>query len=114
MTVVDGLKEVAFGVHEGTAMAGDWFAEWVAGRMTPQGGESFAALRRRAAAAVAEALGKPAPVLVVAHGAFFRAVRAELGLVADIRTPNALPLFCEPGDPWTITALAGQPLPPGP
>ena len=43
-------------------------------------------------------------MLVVAHGALFRALRAEMGLEVDRRTPNALPLFCEPGTPWTLTA----------
>ena len=44
---------------------------------------------------------------MVAHGALFRAIRAEMGLEANVRTPNAMPLFCEPGrtpdDPWTLT-----------
>ncbi len=97
MTVQDDLREVSFGVHEGTAMGSAWFAEWVAGTATPQGAESFAALRARAAAAITQALTHTAPVLVVAHGALFRALRAEMGLVANVRTPNAVPIFCEPG-----------------
>jgi probable phosphoglycerate mutase len=68
------------------------------------GGESFAALRSRAAAALTRALTHAPPVLVVAHGALFRALRAEMGLEPNVRTPNALPLFCEPGDPWVLTA----------
>jgi len=50
-----------------------------------------------------QALGRPAPVLVVAHGALFRALRAEMGLEPNVRTPNAVPFFCEPGTPWTLT-----------
>jgi len=102
----DGLKEVAFGVHEGQPM-GEWFNDWVAGVSTPDGAEPFAALRTRAVAAVNRALMQPAPVLVVAHGALFRALRAEMGLAVNIRTPNAVPYFCEPGQspgaPWTLT-----------
>ncbi len=75
-----------------------WFAAWVSGESTPDGAESFADLRTRAASAVAVALSHPAPVLVVAHGAWFRALRAEMRLPIDVRTPNALPIFCEPGD----------------
>ncbi len=104
VTVQDDLREVSFGVHDGTAMGSAWFAEWVAGTSTPEGAESFAVLRRRAVAAITTALTHVPPVLVVAHGALFRALRAEMGLVANVRTPNALPLFCEPGPPWVLTA----------
>lgn len=101
--VQDDLREVSFGVQEGMPMAGEWFGEWVAGTATPQNAESFAALRARAAAAVAKALLQPSPVLIVAHGALFRALRAEMGLPANVRLPNAQPLFCSPGMPWTLT-----------
>lgn len=101
----DGLREVAFGVQEGQPMS-DWFDDWVAGRFTPEGAEPFAALRTRAVDAVNRALTRPAPVLVVAHGALFRALRAEMGLEPNIRTPNAVPFFCEPGSPWTLTAAS--------
>jgi probable phosphoglycerate mutase len=110
------LREVAFGEQEGQPM-GDWYDGWIAGTYTPPGAETFAALRARAAAAVNRALEREPPVLVVAHGALFRALRAEMGLPANIRTPNALPLFCEPdqgagkppGTPWTLTPVAAYP-----
>ena len=53
-------------------------------------------LRARALAAVNRALERPGLVLVVAHGALFRALRLALGHVPNVRTPNALPLWCEP------------------
>ena len=99
----DGLREVSFGVQEGQPMA-DWFDHWVAEHLTPEGAESFGALRARAALAIGRALAQEAPVLVVAHGALFRALRAEMGLPANVRTMNGVPLFCEPGTPWTLTA----------
>ncbi len=105
MSTLDDLQEVSFGVHEGTADGGAWFTDWVDGGITPEGGESFAELRTRAAAAITAALTHPAPVLVVAHGALFRALRSEMGLSPDVRTANATPLFCEPGEPWTVTPL---------
>lgn len=98
----EGLREVSFGVQEGQPMS-DWFADWVAGHSTPEGAESFAGLRARAVAAINRAVALPAPVLVVAHGALFRALRAEMGLEANVRTPNAMPFFCEPGQPWKLT-----------
>lgn len=106
----DALRECAFGVQEGQPMA-DWFDDWVEGRMVPEGAESFADLRLRAVAAANRALQMEAPVLVVGHGAVFRALRAEMGLPANVRTPNAMPFLCEPGAPWVLTA-AGS-LPPG-
>jgi probable phosphoglycerate mutase len=99
------LREVAFGEQEGQPM-GDWYDDWIAGQYTPAGAESFAALRARAVAAINRATGLPGPVLVVAHGALWRAFRHAAGLPANIRTPNALPLRVEPGTPaWTLTAL---------
>jgi broad specificity phosphatase PhoE len=104
VTVQDDLREVSFGSQEAKPMAGEWFVEWVEGTATPEGAESFVDLRARARGAIAKAIAHPAPVLVVAHGALFRAIRADMGLPANIRTPNAVPYFCEPGSPWTLTA----------
>jgi probable phosphoglycerate mutase len=91
----DGLREVRFGVQEGQPMS-DWFAHWVSGAFTPEGAESFAALRARAVAAVNRAVTQPPVVLVVAHGALFRALRTAMGIEPLIRTPNAVPIWCEP------------------
>lgn len=99
------LKENSFGVQEGQPMA-QWFDDWVAGVFTPDGAEPFLDLRARAVRAINRALAHESPVLVVAHGALFRAIRAEMNLPANVRTPNAVPIFCEPGrtqsDPWTL------------
>ena len=106
VTVVAALQEVSFGVNEGHAMGPAWFDQWMAGTFTPEGAESFAALRTRAAGAVTEALQHASPVLVVAHGALFRALRVEMGLASDVRLPNAMPVFCQPGAPWTLSPLS--------
>ena len=101
------LREVAFGEQEGKPM-GDWYDDWIAGTYLPEGAEPFAELRARAVRALNLALAFESPVLVVAHGGLFRAVRAEMGLAPNVRTPNATPFFCEPGrgeaDPWVLTA----------
>jgi probable phosphoglycerate mutase len=102
VAVDEDLREAAFGEQEGQPM-GAWFAEWIAGRSTPNGAESFAALRARAAGAVNRALERPGPVLVVAHGALFRSLRSIMGLSAAERTRNACPLYCTPGRPWTLS-----------
>ena len=51
VAVDEELREVSFGVQEGQPMS-DWFHDWVAGASTPEGAESFAALRARAVRAV--------------------------------------------------------------
>lgn len=91
----DGLREVAFGVQEGQPMT-EWFARWVAGEWTPEGAETFVALRQRAVEAVNRATALDGPVLVVAHGALFRALRWAMGLEPNVRTRNAVPFWCNP------------------
>jgi broad specificity phosphatase PhoE len=91
----DDLREVRFGVQEGQLMS-DWFADWVAGNFTPVGAETFAELRRRAVMAVNRTVALAPVVLVVAHGALFRALRTAMGIEPLIRTPNAVPIWCEP------------------
>ncbi len=105
VTTVADLQEASFGVQEGTPMGGAWFDGWISGASTPEGAESFAALRARAAAALRAALTQTAPVLVVAHGGLFRALRAEMGLEFAGRTPNAVPILCEPGPPWVLSPV---------
>ncbi|KAA2213151.1 histidine phosphatase family protein [Teichococcus oryzae] len=107
--VHEALREVSFGVQEGQEMS-DWFNSWVEDGFTPEGGESFAALRERTVGAINFCLEQPGPVLVVAHGALWRAFRAEAGLPANVRTPNALPMWVTPPAPgeesWRFEPLS--------
>jgi probable phosphoglycerate mutase len=100
------LQEVNFGEQEGLPM-GDWYDDWIAGTYTPDGAETFVQLTERTVRGVNRALSRPGPVLVVAHGALFRALRLAAGLEANVRTPNALPLLMDPpaaGETsWRIT-----------
>ena len=106
VTLDELLREVSFGVQEGQPMS-EWFDDWIFGHFTPERAETFANLRTRAVGAINRALENPAPVLVVAHGALFRALRAEMGLPPRERLPNATPMWCVPGDPaWELTAHA--------
>ncbi len=107
------LQEVAFGSEEGKPM-GDWYDDWVAGGYTPEGAETFQGLHDRAVAAINRATAKPGPVMVVAHGALFRALRLALGHEPNVRTPNALPTFCAPaasGAVWDISTVTLPHLP---
>jgi len=99
------LHETSYGVEEGLVM-GAWFEDWVAGISTPHGAESFEQLTARAVRAINRCLLLAAPVLIVSHGAFFRAVRASMGLDRNVRTPNATPYWCAFGDQgWELTGL---------
>ena len=100
------LAEVNFGEQEGQPM-GDWYDDWIAGTYTPADAETFQELVDRAVRAVTRALAQPAPALIVAHGALFRALRLALGHEPNVRTPNALPMHITPppdgGAAWGIT-----------
>jgi broad specificity phosphatase PhoE len=99
------LREVSWGVQEGQAMSG-WFTDWVSGGFAPEGGETFQALRLRAVAGLNRAVVNPSAVLVVAHGALFRALRFAMGVEPNMRTRNAVPMWCAPpvagATGWTI------------
>ena len=102
------LQEVAFGEQEGLPM-GDWYDDWIAGDYTPQGAEPFQQLVSRAVAAIDRATAHAGVPLVVAHGALFRALRMAMDLPANVRLPNASPLWIRPGSPdplpWILTDL---------
>ena len=102
----EGLREVAFGVKEGQPMS-EWFSHWVDGVLTPEGAESFPSLTTRAVGAINRCTARPPVVLVVAHGALFRAMRWAMGHEPNVRTRNAVPIWCEPpangAKAWGIT-----------
>ena len=86
------LREVSFGVQEGQGMSG-WFADWVSGAFTPEGAETFAALRRRAVAAANRAIrtaagsaccGARRAVSLAARGDGHRAEHANAERGADL------------------------------
>jgi probable phosphoglycerate mutase len=102
LEVSAALREASFGAEEGKPM-GDWFTHWSAGEVSPEGGEAFADLRVRAVTAVNAVLAQGGLPLVVAHGGFFRAIRAAMGLSAAVRTANGVPVLCQPGpDGWQL------------
>ncbi len=98
------IREVIFGGMEGKPLS-PWFQDWMDGVFTPQGAESFAELLLRVGRALQAILAQPGPVLIVAHGGVFRAVRDLMGVSREGLTPNGLPLFCKPmPDGWQVVA----------
>jgi len=104
VTYEPDLKEVVFGGMEGKPLS-PWFHDWMAGTYTPEGAETFAALTIRIDAVMRRLLEQPGPLLIVAHGGVFRAIRRIFGMAAEGLTPNAQPLYCEPTQfGWRILA----------
>lgn len=99
------LREVVFGGMEGKPLA-PWFGDWLDGRATPPGAETFADVSIRAAAVMGRILLDAGPRLIVSHGAFFRALRGLMRLDLDVGVQNAEPIYCEPvGSGWRASVL---------
>ena len=107
---MEDLQEVSFGAQEGAADGG-WFDDWVAGTVHAGGRRELRRPSRPRRGRRQPRLERPAPVLVVAHGALFRALREEMGLPANVRTANACRCSAsraqQPGAPWTLTPASG-------
>ncbi len=102
VTYEPAIREVIFGGMEGKPLS-PWFESWMDGSFTPEGAESFAELTARIDTALQTILTLPGPVLIVAHGGVFRAVRKLMGISSRGLTPNGQPLFCKPAaSGWQI------------
>lgn len=109
------LQEANFGIEEGKHGL-SWYSDWMNGSFTPDGGESFADLALRATRAVNRATSEPSSagfVLIVGHGAWFRALRYAMGIEPNIRPPNGMPTMCSPPgldrERWSVSSmLAGE------
>jgi broad specificity phosphatase PhoE len=97
------IREVIFGGMEGKPLS-PWFQDWMDGTYTPEGAESFAELVLRVRTALQTILPMPGPLLIVAHGGVFRAIRDIMGVTREGLTPNGLPLYCNPAaEGWKIS-----------
>jgi len=68
------------------------YLRWRAGALVPPGGEDPVAVTQRVTAAVASAVQRPGPVLIVTHGGTIRSVLAHfVGLTAGRLEPVAAP-----------------------
>lgn len=80
VSIINNLKEACWGVTEGTEK-GSWGALelWEEGEFI-DGAEFYSAFEQRVRQGLTEALELPGPVLVVAHGGVYRALRKILKL----------------------------------
>jgi len=98
------LAECALGVREGTPEDG-LLGRWHRGE-TPEGAESFVDFCRRARTGIIRSLARPAPVLIVAHGGVFTALRVAFGLAPETLLANAVPVHLLPHDGrWSLAKL---------
>ncbi len=98
------LREVVFGGMEGKPLL-PWFPDWLEGSYTPAGAESFVTLLQRVKMTMQRILQTPGPVLVVAHGGVFGAIRDSMALPRASLVSNGMPLLCEPGESgWSVRA----------
>jgi broad specificity phosphatase PhoE len=103
ITYDPAIREVIFGGMEGKPLS-PWFQGWIDGTYTPEGAESFAELVLRTGNALQTILPLPGPLLIVAHGGVFRAIRDIMGITREGLTPNGLPLYCKPmPEGWQVT-----------
>lgn len=103
VTFEPDLREVVFGGMEGKPLY-PWFSEWLEGRYTPEGAETFFEVLERVELAMQRVLTTPGPLLIIAHGGVFRALRDLMGLPKEGLTANAVPLLCVPGENgWEVT-----------
>jgi probable phosphoglycerate mutase len=107
IVVIEGLRECGFGAQEGQ-LVGDWWQDWRAGHLTPDGGEAYEAFLGRALVAVNEALAQPGPVLIVGHGGVYWAVQRHGGLDMSATLANATPVWHRPPLPPARDWLAEQ------
>jgi probable phosphoglycerate mutase len=92
---IEGLKDCSFGCLDG-APAGGWFEAWQHG-VTPDGAESIRKFLARGVRAMNIALGRPGPVLIVAHPAIHIAFQRAEGIADEGPTAgDVTPILLEP------------------
>jgi len=102
VSVLEDLIECSWGVREGETKGGG-FEKWKRGIETPDGAEPYEEFLSRAVRAINQALDKPGPVLIVAHGGIYWAVQLHALRNMDQDLANATIVKHTPpseGHPW--------------
>lgn len=106
---LDEFKEARWGVRQGMDNGDDaWLRAWRRGEFVIEGAETFLEMQQRVKVGLEKALGFDGPVLIVAHGGVYWALRAILGVPFE-DTHNCLPYFFRaptdpggPNQPWFV------------
>ena len=104
----EDLREVRVGALEGTPR-GENYDRWMRGETVVEGAETWGEFSARAVKGVTQALEHTGPVLIVAHGAFYRAFEQYLGRPDFVKLANCQPLRLTPPSvefpQWQIVKL---------
>ncbi len=108
LDVIDDLAEANLGVCGGT-IRGAWYEEWKAGAFVPEGAEMYDDFIQRALRGINQALAHPGPVLIVAHGGVYRAIKQYAGLDPHYALLNCRLVRHDPpvlaGQNWRVVAI---------
>ncbi|MSP82199.1 MAG: histidine phosphatase family protein [Alphaproteobacteria bacterium] len=108
LVVIDSLKECGLGELEGRVIERTaWRDPWRDG-MTPSGAETYDDFLSRALAGLNQALARPGPVLIVAHGGVFWSVERHAGITLGEDLDNGDVIRLDPPDaatPWRATRV---------
>ena len=96
MTIIEDLKECAWGALEGCLKEDDFSKKWLSGEICDLA-ESFESLVVRISGAFSQILAFDAPVLIVAHGGAYLALQKHLG-IDSVRIKNCAPMYHAPHD----------------
>lgn len=110
LLLAEDLREHMVGEWEGKPWQ-DVQQFWDQGIMDAPGGESWVEFQMRVKRGMVGALAQPGPVLVVAHGGVWAAMKALYGLNVGMQLDNAIPHFYEPQAdvatlPWRLSRLS--------
>lgn len=106
ITIIEELKECSWGVMEGQRKDdGGWIEQWRKDFVIKEA-EIFSSFAKRVMRGLGKALEYPEePVLVIAHGGVYWAIREALNL-PFIDLPNCIPLYHRPpiheNSPWFV------------
>ncbi len=111
ITLIEELKECCWGIKEEQAADDEmFFKKWLEGDGLA-GAETAQEFEKRVLSGLNQALKLPGPVLIVAHGGVYAAIRRQLSLPV-IHLRNCMPFYHRPPQhpthPWFVHDLAEE------
>ena len=94
---IQALQECYFGSREGKPMIHENLEEFIR-KAGHDGGEAYEAFVGRVVGGLNEAVSNPGPVLIVSHGAVFRALVSHIQLTLEMELSNCVPVCLSPSD----------------
>lgn len=107
---LEDLREHCVGAWEGKPWP-EVQKLWDQGILDAPGGETWLEFQQRVKRGMQQSLAQPGPVLVVAHGGVWAAMKGLYGLEVGMHLDNAIPHFYEPQPdrallPWQLSRLS--------